>query len=330
MFRILYLKSSGDSWFGEVLKKNTEMSELLMGLSVRWSPVLRLACKVLVACFSLVSIATTFAADPIYQSLVSKGLKVAGSKYVSLTAPCLVDGMSAVEQQVAVQALTGEIGMERFMKDSVVSPFIFEIKSAEKLENNADVQRLDFWFVAYGSIDGVLDKKLFDDLSVPVKPSSDGLSDEARKLTPEELTKYSLNEGELADGSRVSFGHLGISLFDKVRLSLVTHAQSFRSSESLVLIGRIQDGIEELPSTWSPITTDDDDKVRLGTAWPYALGAGYAKVTELKFEPRALFIEMHVLYVEPQEWFNGRNLLRSKLPPVIQEGLRKFRRRLAQ
>jgi hypothetical protein len=238
--------------------------------------------------------------------------------------------MSAAEQQSVVQAQAVEIGMDRFMKNSAVSPFVFDIKSVEKLEDASDVQRIDVCFVAYGSIESILNKKLFEDLAVPIQPTNGGPTDESRELTPEELKKYQLKVGQLPDGGRESYGHLGISLFDKVRLSVVIHAQSHRTSESLVLVSCIQDGIQEFPSTWSPITMDGDDKVRLGPAVPYTMGALYAKVTELKFEPNALLVEVHVLYVEPQEWFNGRNLLRSKLPPVIQDGLRKFRRKLAQ
>ena len=36
-----------------------------------------------------------------------------------------------------------------------------------------------------------------------------------------------------------------------------------------------------------------------------------------------------ILFDEPVGWFNGANLLRSKLPIVVQEGVRKFRPQLA-
>ena len=167
-----------------------------MRISFGWSVVLGFTCQVLVVGFGVVSTATSFAADPIYQTLVLKGLNVADSKHVPLTAPSLMDGMSATEQQTVVQALAAEIGMDRFMKNSAVSPFIFEIKSAEKLENASDVQRLDVLFIAYGSIERILDKKLFEDLAVPIKPTGDGPADESRELTPEELKKYQLKGGE--------------------------------------------------------------------------------------------------------------------------------------
>jgi hypothetical protein len=271
-----------------------------------------------------------FAEDPLFTKLVQTGIKVREGKSVPLTAPTLRDGMSADEQQAAIRALANEVGEERFLKESAVSPFVMEIKSVEKLDSGGELQRVDIWFVAYGTIDSILDKKLFADLAVPTKPAGDGPADESRELTQEELTKYQLTQGELPDGTRSSFGYLGFTLFDKVRLSLVTHAQSQRSPESLVLMSQMQEGITELPCTWSPLSMDADDKVTIGKAQPYNLAASYVKVTELKFQPKGLLIEMHILFAEPQEWFNGRNMLRSKLPPVIQDGLRKFRRKLAQ
>jgi hypothetical protein len=216
------------------------------------------------------------------------------------------------------------------MKDSAVSPFILEIQSAAKLDGTGDAQRMDVWFVAYGSIDSVIDRKLMEDLAIPNKPTGDGPADVSRELTVDELNKYQLTVGQQPDNSRISYGLMGVSLFDKVRLSLVTQARTFRTPESLVLVNRIHSEITELPSTWSSIMINADDQVSLGTAQPYSLGASYAKITELKFEPGAMLVELHALFVEPQEWFNGRNMLRSKLPPLVQDGLRKFRRRLAQ
>ena len=43
-----------------------------------------------------------------------------------------------------------------------------------------------------------------------------------------------------------------------------------------------------------------------------------------------MFIEYHVAFIEPEGWFHGTNLLRSKLPIVAQEMVRKFRRNLGE
>jgi hypothetical protein len=51
----------------------------------------------------------------------------------------------------------------------------------------------------------------------------------------------------------------------------------------------------------------------------------YVKITKLQ-EPRgALFIEQHVIYQEPAGWFGAPNYLRAKLPPAVQDNVRKMR-----
>jgi hypothetical protein len=52
------------------------------------------------------------------------------------------------------------------------------------------------------------------------------------------------------------------------------------------------------------------------------------KATRLAAPAGALFVEYHVVFLEPQGWFRGTNLLRSKLPIVAQDLVRKFRRRM--
>jgi hypothetical protein len=54
------------------------------------------------------------------------------------------------------------------------------------------------------------------------------------------------------------------------------------------------------------------------------------KITRLAEPAGSLFVEYHVAFAEPQGWFQGANLLRSKLPIAAQDSVRKFRRTLAE
>jgi hypothetical protein len=86
----------------------------------------------------------------------------------------------------------------------------------------------------------------------------------------------------------------------------------------------------EIPNAWRPQRLDDAGHVVNGAARPYAGAAWYWKATKLKQPAGAILIEYHVVFDEPEGWFNGANLLRSKLPLLVQDGVRKFRRRFAQ
>ena len=52
----------------------------------------------------------------------------------------------------------------------------------------------------------------------------------------------------------------------------------------------------------------------------------YLKITKLAEPAGAVFAEQHITFVEPHGWFDGENLLRSKLPLSVQENVRSTRK----
>ena len=66
-----------------------------------------------------------------------------------------------------------------------------------------------------------------------------------------------------------------------------------------------------------------------GEPVPYDGFGGYAKATQLESPEGAILIESHFVFCEPTGWFNGANLLGSKLPITIQNEVRSFRGRLS-
>jgi hypothetical protein len=56
----------------------------------------------------------------------------------------------------------------------------------------------------------------------------------------------------------------------------------------------------------------------------------YAKATSLKEPAGAILLEYHMVYDEPQGWFNGANVIRTKLPVIVQDSVKKLRRKLAE
>jgi hypothetical protein len=78
-----------------------------------------------------------------------------------------------------------------------------------------------------------------------------------------------------------------------------------------------------------PLVRDEAGKQKLGQPHPYHAAGGYLKATRLHEPAGAVLVEYHLTFDEPAGWFSGANLLRSKLPIVSQDGVRKFRRRFA-
>ena len=52
------------------------------------------------------------------------------------------------------------------------------------------------------------------------------------------------------------------------------------------------------------------------------------QITELKEPAGALFIELHYALEDPYAWYDGKNILRSKLPEAVREKVQAFRRKL--
>ena len=64
----------------------------------------------------------------------------------------------------------------------------------------------------------------------------------------------------------------------------------------------------------------------MGPPQPYGGAGMYLKITKLHEPAGALFVEQHIVFAEPTGWFDGANLLRSKLPLVVQSNVRDMRR----
>ena len=78
------------------------------------------------------------------------------------------------------------------------------------------------------------------------------------------------------------------------------------------------------------IITAVREAAKLDEAHPWDGAAFYLKITKLAEPAGALFVEEHVVFAEPTGWFDGANLLRSKLPLVIQNNVRTMRREWAK
>jgi hypothetical protein len=122
-------------------------------------------------------------------------------------------------------------------------------------------------------------------------------------------------------------------LLDRVLVSGVVHSwQTFGTGEitvSGILDSRI-DKEPELSNRWQAIEDRAGEDPKLGPPSEYSGFGGYLRATALQEPAGALLIEAHVVFHEPEGWFRGANLLRSKLPLALQDQVRSFRKKLAK
>jgi hypothetical protein len=268
--------------------------------------------------------------NPVFDSLMSRGVPVGGKEVVRLPSPTLADGLNAAEQRRAVERIAGEHHTwEDLTRKSVVAPFVLRISKDEN-EPEQRGRRLDVWFVAYGSLRTLDNKDFLQRQFRSVTSETDPENGSSTKvLTIADLKRRGLKPaGALGDTEYVA---VEFTLLDRVRLGVTTESTRSRTGESTLaasILDRRFLNDAEFPNQWRPVTRDDAGKRHLEAHQPYFGFGGYAKATRLVDPPGAIFVEYHAAFAEPQDWFGGTNLLRSKLPILAQMIVRQLRRGL--
>lgn len=272
--------------------------------------------------------------NAVFELLVSEGLPAPDGARVKLPAPWLPDGLDAAGQRAALQRMAGPArGLDQLLRDSVVAPFVFEMSDVETASDTATMRRVDLWFVAYGDLEKLAQRGTIEQLIDDLRIQSPGdLPERQGVLDEEQLRKRGLFVPD-SDNRQQRFAYATVALFERVLLSATQRVVLTRGPESVLAAGMIDPrfaGDSEYPNHWRPIERDPSGRLLLGQAQPYGAAGFYVKVTPLRAPAGALVIECHQVFDEPEAWFGGRNLLRSKLPILVQDGVRKFRRKLRE
>jgi hypothetical protein len=277
-----------------------------------------------------IAFASASAANPVFEELTTRGVPLHSGEGVLLPQPVMPDGLSASEQSRIVARIAGKYPLDRFVRNSVVAPFVLELDSVADRGGGRSGQRIDFYFVAHGPLEAMQREDLFRELvatqeGTPARPVT------IRELTGEELAARKLTIQTSSDQVE-SYTAIDVPVLDRVQISGLGRAVKQKSADSVLGAWKLDERFvddAEFPNRWQPILRDQVGRLSLGPPSPYAGLGGYIKVTRLHEPSGALFVECHVAFDEPPAWFNGRNLLRSKLPLIVQENVRKFRRKLA-
>lgn len=266
----------------------------------------------------------------VFDILVGAGVPVAADEKVVLPRPTLPDGLDSAGQRRQVQsAIEGKHSWDEYTRRAVVAPLVLRI-SDDSTSDRRIGRRLDLWFIAYGNLNLLRTDDFFTRqiglASADIE--ADGHS-HAKLLTDEQIAKRGLPRPISAADAR--FVAVQSTLLDRVQLSVTTRNMKSESGESVCIASLLDEHFamdQEFPNTWRAITRDNAGRKQLGPPQVYVGMGSYVKATRLIEPEGALFIEYHLAFAEPKEWFQGTNLLRSKLPIVAQDAVRKFRRSL--
>jgi hypothetical protein len=263
--------------------------------------------------------------NSLYKSLLENGLVVGSKDRAKLPAPSMPDGLDAQKQKAVVAALIqDDYTFERFTDKSQVAPQLLKLRDVNPSDPKAPARGVDVWFVVHGDIKALEDDKFLDRL---LNAGQGG--GKAKSLSAADLMKRKV---PLPDAKKEGYGHLEFDFLEKVHLKATGRSMWTRTAESVVVAAEIDSrfaGDADFPNEWQSIIKEGG-QTKLGPAIPWAGAAFYLKITKMADPPGALFCEQHVVFVEPAGWFDGANLLRSKLPAAVQNNVRNMRKEWAK
>ena len=208
-----------------------------------------------------------------------------------------------------------------------------------KLDDATNLRRVNFWFIAYGNLQRFDDESIQGKVLAEATQEEDASEDsseqtaESRKLTPEDLVRcqISVQENPNHKTSQQHFARLSMHLFKKVNLDLTIQALTTRFPQgivSAVIVDPRFNTFPEFASQWQRLQRDEVGNLHPLSSGPYGGAGGYVQLLQLSEPLNALVVEGHFAFREPQGWFDGANLLGSKMPAMVQMSARRVRKTL--
>ncbi len=293
---------------------------------LRWS----LVAGGTLPCLKIGDSDTLWAADnQLLPQLLSTDAKRPAAQAIQLPEPLLNDEMNGTQQRQALENVAeGKHTWQALTRKAVVAPFVLKTEM-EAAGADASVRKINLWFVAYGDLATIKKDSFLTEQFQSTSTDDDEAT--ARVLTKEELEKRKIPAERLTDSFR--FVAADVTLMQRVRVEVTTCTELTETAQSVVAATQVAEEFAsdpERPNQWTPLVRDASGKLTKGTPQPYSEMASYVKATQLKDIGGALLVEYHLAFIEPRGWFNGSNLLRSKIPIVAQNIVRQVRRGLTK
>jgi hypothetical protein len=269
--------------------------------------------------------------NPVYKQLLAEGIKMSDGKSYKLRPPIMANGLDAADQLAAIAKVAGaRYPLKDVLKNDYYAPVVTKVRDAKRPEGEDPAIRIiDVWFVAQGDWDTLVSKDFLESTTATEKGKSD-IVQKSGALTEQETQKRNLTARTTADFEQ-RFLYSTFWLFDRVQVSATRSSTLIRQKEMILAAGRIDPRFNkdpDYPNQWRPLLRDAQANIKPGSAHPFTRVGGYAKITRLKDPATAAFIEFHLIYEEPYAWFDGVNLVKQKIPAMVQEKVRTFRRKL--
>lgn len=263
--------------------------------------------------------------NTLFKELLDKGVAVGEKQSLKLPSPSMADGLDKDAQLKVLKQLAGDdYPLDELLRPSIVAPQVIKFRDLDAEAAGARGRAVDLWFIAHGKLELLETKNLQGQFG--------GGNNKLTQLKAADLVKRKLKT-KSDDALEETYGHVVGVLLDRVQVASTNHAMISRTKDSILLASRLdprftQDA--EFPNQWRSITVEVNGKTTLGPVKPYEGAAMYLKLTRLHEPAGAVFVEFHQVFLEPKAWFDAPNMLKSKLPIVVQAEVRNFRKDFAK
>ena len=268
--------------------------------------------------------------NPVYSTLQSDGADFAGV-HVAFPTPLHVAGMSAEDERVALKRLVGsDRSLAEFTRDSVSAPFILKTRD-ETAAGRGVVRIAALWFVVRASLDDINPAAADPSTSGGKTVEAGNMRFGATRIEPNDLATRALSP---AGGKEAHewYVHLTSRLLDRIHVEATDRIVATKAGGSW-FVGSITDAKfnadKTFPNRWHALKRQGAGAAA-GADEVYVGSAAAVTISRLASVENALLIESHFAFFEPNAWFDGAPVLRSKIGVVAQDRIRRLRRDLAK
>jgi hypothetical protein len=269
------------------------------------------------------------ARNHVYTLVLGHGLEAPGAS-VKLPPPRLTDGQDAASQRAALSEVAGSEGaVDDLLRDSVTAPYIIKVRDVKG--TGVIIRLVDLWFVVHAEltrVDPAKEAARADQKAV----EAGNMRFQTRLLKPDDLRSSGTKEPAPAEGVNTWYSHIHGRLLDRIEFDATNQVMVSQSGESIVIASRTDPAFGNKPplgNGWKPAVQAGGSKPE-DSGHAFEGGISYAKISRATIKPGAIVVEMHAAFVEPEVWFSGSPILRSKFSIVAQDQIRALRRELAK
>jgi hypothetical protein len=288
---------------------------------MRISTVLMAIVSVALMILTTTSLAQT-TTNPIFEKLSKEGIVAADGSVATVPPPVMADGLSAADQRKAIDSISeGNKNFQSLTNKGVNSPYVLKISDVKPTKGQSKTIRLvEFYFVIHADMKR-LEEESFLKGQTENREKPEDQEEETKvsgeEIKPEELKSLGISVAA-GDNPPERYYQGTFPLFGRVRVEGVGHSYYTKNENSSIAASILVPDFakdQKYAARWIPLTRDEKTGKRVeGKPQSYAGAGAYTKATILAEPKGAVFVEQHILFDEPKGWFNGANLLRSKLP----------------